>query len=338
MRWFSTMVITLTLVIVAASASDTWAERAASIDYETVERPAGLSPDYVAPNGATLRFLAIKAIDGFRVDAALWQPEARSAAETTLVVAVHGSGGNYAYEPVGPLSAALAAKGYAVLGINTRQHDDRVNTENFVEIRRDIEAAVYTARALGYRAIVLYGHSLGNIQVQFYAANNWEPDIKAVVLSGMFANLPWKSRHILVQNEDNFRALTEAAFKALREGNQADVLPVPMNWITGQQVPLTAQHFFSYRLESASTADGTYWIRRVPRPILMVRDAGDAIVLPFEPTMLLSAATAAGSLVPSIKYVLLPNQKGVSPAAHSFVDTRAALAETVTAWLAEQKL
>ena len=78
-----------------------------------------------------------------------------------------------------------------MLGINTRQSGARINTENFLEVRRDIEAAVYTARALGYRTIILHGHSLGNIQILYYAANNWEPDIKAVVLSGMFANLPW---------------------------------------------------------------------------------------------------------------------------------------------------
>ena len=211
---------------------------------------------------------------------------------------------------MGFMSRELAAKGYGVLAINTRQNGERVNTDNFLEVRRDIEAAVYTARALGYRALVLYGHSLGNIQVQYYAANNWKPDIKAVVMTGMFGNLPWKSRNMLVQNEENYRQLTDAAFKALREGKAADVLPVRMFWITGQQVPLTGQHFLSYRHEATSTADGTYWIRRVPRPILMVRDAGDAIVQAFEPYMLLSAATSPGSLVPSAKLVVLPNPKG----------------------------
>src|SRR5215470_5931212 len=34
-----------------------------------------------------------------------------------------------------------------------------------------IEAAVYTARALGYQTLVLWNHSLGNIHVQYYAAN-----------------------------------------------------------------------------------------------------------------------------------------------------------------------
>jgi pimeloyl-ACP methyl ester carboxylesterase len=304
------------------------AERAASIDYEFVARPATVPAEY---DGTGLRFLAIKAIDGARVDAALWPGSG------TLIVSVHGSGDTFHNNPNGFLAKGLAGKGYAVLGINTRQSGPRVNTDNFLEVRRDIEAAVYTARALGYRSLVLHGHSLGNIQVQYYAANNWEPDIKAIVLTGMFGNLPWKSRHMLVQNEDNWRELHEAAMKNLRDGNIAEVMPVRMNWITGQKVPMTAQHFLTYRWENSSTADGTYWIRRIPRPILMVRDEGDAIVANFEPPMLLSAALSPGSLVPSIKYVNLPNEKR-GPAEHYFVNNRERLIETIATWLKEQKL
>lgn len=327
--WTLRVAMAIMTTVMVASESD--AETAASIEYNVVERPAGLPAEFAAPAGVNLRFLAIKTIDGFRVDAALWQPDDKAADATTLVVGVHGSGENFVKPPMGFMSRELAAKGYGVLAINTRQNGERVNTDNFLEVRRDIEAAVYTARALGYRALVLYGHSLGNIQVQYYAANNWEPDIKAVVMTGMFGNLPWKSRNMLVQNEENYRQLTDAAFKALREGKAADVLPVRMFWITGQQVPLTGQHFLSYRHEATSTADGTYWIRRVPRPILMVRDAGDAIVQAFEPYMLLSAATSPGSLVPSAKLVVLPNPKGPSPAAHSFVDNQQTLVDTVSA-------
>jgi pimeloyl-ACP methyl ester carboxylesterase len=304
------------------------AERAASIDYEFVTRPAGVAAEY---DGAGLRFLAIKAIDGSRVDAALWPGSA------TVVVSVHGSGDSFHNNPNGFLAKGLAAKGYAVLGINTRQSGPRVNTDNFLEVRRDIEAAVYTARALGYHSLVLHGNSLGNIQVQFYAATNWEPDIKAVVLTGMFGNLPWKSRHVLVQNEENWSQLFDAAMKGLREDKLGEVMPVRMNWITGQKVPMTPQHFLTYRWENSSTADGTYWIRRIPRPILMVRDEGDVIVQPFEPPMLLSAALAPGSLVPSIKYVNLPNPKR-GPAEHYFINNRDALIETVANWLREQKL
>jgi pimeloyl-ACP methyl ester carboxylesterase len=229
------------------------AETAASIDYGFVVRPAGLPADFEASGGTSLRFMAIKAIDGFRVDAALWQPAGKTVVATTLIIGVHGSGGNFAGPPIGSISPLLAAKGYGVLTISTRQHDNLINTDNFVEVRRDIEAAVYTARALGYRNLVLYGHSLGNVHIQYYAANAWDGDIKAVVLS-----LPGKSRHMLVQNEEAYRMLSEAAMRSLREGRERDVLPLRMRRTENVEEPVTGQHFLTYRSEASSTADGTY--------------------------------------------------------------------------------
>jgi hypothetical protein len=63
-----------------------------------------------------------------------------------------------------------------------------------------------------------------------------------------------------------------------------------------------------------------------------------AFVLPFEPYTLLSAARAEGSLVPSIKYVLVPNHRPPSREGHQFVDNAEALVNAVSAWLAEQHL
>jgi hypothetical protein len=154
----------------------------------------------------------------------------------------------------------------------------------------------------------------------------------------MFGNLPWKSRSMLVQNEDAYHALSEAALKSLREGKERDLLSLRMRRTEGVEEPVTGQHFLSYRTEASSTADGTYWIKRIPRPILMVRDAGDAIVASFEPYMLLSAATSTGSLVPSIKYVVVPNAKGPNPRGHQFLDNLGPLSDTITSWLAEQSL
>jgi pimeloyl-ACP methyl ester carboxylesterase len=48
-------------------------------------------------------------------------------------------------------------------------------------VRRDIEAAVVTAKALGFRSIVLQGHSLGTVQVAFYAATDGDRTIKGVI-------------------------------------------------------------------------------------------------------------------------------------------------------------
>jgi hypothetical protein len=40
---------------------------------------------------------------------------------------------------------------------------------------------------------------------------DWDPTIKAVILTGAFGKLPWKSRHILIQNEERYRALANAS-------------------------------------------------------------------------------------------------------------------------------
>jgi hypothetical protein len=57
---------------------------------------------------------------------------------------VHGSGGNFASLQLRATARALSARGFAALSISTRQHDKHVNTDNFFEVRRDIEAAVAT--------------------------------------------------------------------------------------------------------------------------------------------------------------------------------------------------
>ncbi len=314
------------------------AQIAASIEYETASPPAGLPDDMQALPGASLQFLSIKAIDGFKVQAALWQPETKPPAETTMIVEVHGSGGNLASFPIRALARGLSAKGYAALSISRRQHDEHVNTDNFFDVRRDIEAAVATVRALGYRSIVLLGHSLGTGQVQYYAATDWDPTIKAVILTGAFGKLPWKSRHILIQDEDNYKALAEASLAALKAGKADEVLPFKMRWLGGIETAVTAPHFVTYRDERTSAADGTFWISRIPRPILIVRDEADGLVLPFEPYMLLSAARAEGSLVPSVKYVLVPNHRPPSREGHLFTDNTEALIDAVSTWLAEQHL
>jgi pimeloyl-ACP methyl ester carboxylesterase len=313
----------------------TAAHIAASIEYEAVPRPASLPETFQAAPGTSLQFLAIKAIDGFRVDAALWQPNGKQPADTPLIVMALGDN-NYYSPPQSTLGRGLAEKGYAALAINTRNRDGNTFRQNFLDLRRDIDAAVQTARALGYRSLVLQGHSQGSIHVQFYAATNWDPDIKAVILLGAFANLPWKTRNLLVQNEENFKALIDASMKSLRDRTVGADLPVKMHAFTGQDVPTTAQHFLTYRWEKTSVADGTFWINRIPNPILLVRDQADAIIPPFEPYMLLSAAHSEGSLVTSIRYVMLPNTKPPSPQGHYFIGNEQLLISTVAGWLADQ--
>jgi pimeloyl-ACP methyl ester carboxylesterase len=314
------------------------AQVAASIEFDAAPRPAGLPEDMQPLPGASLKFLAIKAIDGFKVDAALWQPDGVPPGRSTILVQVHGSGANLAELPLRAVARALSAKGYAALSISTRQHDTNINTDNFFDVRRDIEAAVATAKALGYTSIVLQGHSLGTIQVEYFAATNWDPAIKAVVLTGPFGKLPWKSRNIIIQDDEAYKELGKAARDAAMAGKAADVLPMKMPYLGGRQTPVTAQHFLTYRDEFSSAADGTYWMPRIPHPVLMLRDQADGVVLPFEPYMLLGAAHGEGSLVQGIIYEVVPDTHPIGPAGHSFTDNTEPLVERVSAWLANQHL
>jgi predicted alpha/beta-fold hydrolase len=104
---------------------------AASIAYEETPRPQGLPDDLQPLPDVSLRFLSINAIDGFKIVAALWQPRAKPAASTTLLVQVHGSGGNLASVQLRATARTLSAQGFAALSISTRQHDENVNTDKF---------------------------------------------------------------------------------------------------------------------------------------------------------------------------------------------------------------
>ena len=114
-------------------------------------RPSGLAEDFKPIGETSLKFLSIKTIDGYAMEAALWLPAKKDAGEPTLLVMIHGSGGSCRRAPERALGPQLAVNGHAVLSVNTRQHDDKVNTDNFLDVRRDIEAAVQVGRALGYK-------------------------------------------------------------------------------------------------------------------------------------------------------------------------------------------
>jgi hypothetical protein len=54
--------------------------------------------------------------------------------------------------------------------------------------------------------------------------------------------------------------------------------------------------------------------------------------------MLLGAAHSEGSLVTTVKYVMLPNTKPPSPQGHYFIGNEQPLINVVAGWLAEQHL
>ena len=275
----------------AQTTSATASTTVATISYRPISRPPNAAPDFTAPDGVNLQFYSITSIDGVTNDAALVTPQGSQPQDTTMLIHVHGSGGSL-YEVTGAqLALQLVQHGYANMAINTRQHGDAINTDKFFDVRNDIYAATSVARSMGYRQIVLHGHSLGTAQVLYYAATDWSPDIKGIVLTGPFANLPWKSQVIIINNDPLYRKLYQEALDAVHSGHPDAVLPDPMPYLGGTTTPVTAQHFLTYRWQYEAADVSIDWIRRVTVPILLTRDSQDQTVLQFEPVWLYSAAT-----------------------------------------------
>jgi pimeloyl-ACP methyl ester carboxylesterase len=340
----------IALLIAFVSMPVSAAQIVATVEYEPIPTPTASTvpasahwamKDMHPLEGATLSYLSIKAIDGFKVIGALWKPEGKSPANTTMIISVHGSGNNFTSSSTRAVGRNLSSKGYGVLAINTRQSGpDAVNRDNFYDISLDIDAAVQTAKAMGYRRFALHGQSLGNIQVQYYAATHWDPDIKGVILSGAFGNLPWKSHYLLVENEDDYRALRDAAHEALKAGKAAEDMPVEMKYLGNRGSKVSARHFLTYRDDLSAGADGTYWIRRVPDPIIVLRSQSDTTVNPFEPHMLIGAARADGSVVPAVEFHLIPDPEHANgdPGGHEFTYNSDAFTAAILKWLESKKL
>ena len=308
--------------------TDTSTRTAATVSYRLLDAAPEPHGAYTAPDGATAAFLELTSLDGRTGPGVLLTPHA-TAAHAPLVISIHGSGGSILSQPVHLLSQGLAAAGVPVLAIDTRQSLDAVNTDSFYATVRDIEAAFWAARDLGYERIVLHGHSLGTSQVGFFAATHFHREIVGVLLTGMFADLPWKSRHLLIDDEAAYRRLGEAAVAAANEGDFARVLPEPMRWLGGREMTVTAAHFLTYRQTGTAGARSIDWIARIPYPLLMVRDEHDPVINYFEPGQLEAAATAG--IAPSVRSVLLPSQPGSN--GHAFETSGDALVELAAPWL-----
>lgn len=279
------------------------------------------------------RFLEITTLDGAAVEAVLCAPA--DARDAPLLLTVHGSGGSALGGVNGHLARELPERGCAVLSISTRQAGRAVNTDNFFVVRQDLEAAFAVARYLEYENIFLHGHSLGNIQVLYFAATTWSPYIRGVILTSMFANLPWKSANILSPSAEIYRGWADEARVKARRGAFAASL-AEVDGLAGPLAPrMTAEHFLTYRDSAASAAIGTFWIRRVPTPILLLRNGSDPLVRANEADEMLAAALAEGSLPPSASLITFDPSESAGPAAHEFAapSERERLVQEIGTWI-----
>lgn len=301
---------------------------ATRVSYRPLAISAGIPENYPVPAGVDVMPYELTSID-HRAGIALHLLPRDRDPDAPIVISVHGSGGSVMSQPNQLLSFGLSERGTPVLAINTRQSGEAVNTDSFYATVRDIDAAYWMARDLGYERIAVHGHSLGTSQVSFFAATHWYDTTVGIILTGMFADLPWKTRHLLINNEETYAQLTAEAIAAVHDGDHGRILATKMKWLGGRVMPVSAQHFLTYRRTELAGARSVEWIARVPNPLLMVRDEHDPIIEYFEPNWM--EAAAASGLSPRVQTLALPSREGSN--GHAFETSGDQLVAAVDDWL-----
>ncbi len=147
--------------------------------------------------------LTVRAEDGTPLDGVHYARagDGRPAAERTVVNFLHGRSMNF-YVGVQRFAAeTLVGAGYDVLAMNRRSAGVAGIRDSFTgvgdawtlwrEHRMDVDAGVRHLRGLGYRRIVMAGHSLGGLLAADYAAR--EAEVAGLILaspSSAFRGLP----------------------------------------------------------------------------------------------------------------------------------------------------
>jgi pimeloyl-ACP methyl ester carboxylesterase len=109
-----------------------------------------------------------------------------SARSRTLLLFVHGMGGNF-YRSVSKKEMFRQApgRGIDVLSFNNRGAEKDVAWERFADCVHDLDAAMAFGRAHGYRRFILLGHSTGCQKVTYYQARRRHPQVAALVLAAI---------------------------------------------------------------------------------------------------------------------------------------------------------
>lgn len=170
----------------------------------------------------------IKTRDSVSLHGVVVRPRRKS---DTALVWVHGLGSNFAggQTLIAELSERCAKRGIAYFKFNTRGHDivnrdtsqkkglQGSGFERFEDCVRDIRAVIREAKRLGYRKIILAGHSTGANKVLYYLYKTKDPAVKGLILLGPVSDIAAGRKKFGVAGLARGIALSEKLAKKNRE-------------------------------------------------------------------------------------------------------------------------
>jgi len=116
-----------------------------------------------------------------------------------LIIGIHGMSGNFYRNILVRMSSSFTNQGWGILLVNTRGHDSMARCiirkgkktekkclgtiyEKFEDSFYDIQAAVNIAYQLGYKRIILLGHSTGCQKIAYYIYRTKDKRVNSLIL------------------------------------------------------------------------------------------------------------------------------------------------------------
>ncbi len=264
------------------------------------------------------QLLRLSTQDAKETAGALFLPPGRS--PRAGVVIVHGYGGHFSSGVAGHLAPALAARGFAALAVNLRDHGREPKTTLFEEGRWDVLAAVDELARRGVEPVAVLGHSLGTNTVLHVAAETRDPRLRALVLvAGPGNAFEWNVR---LFGRERATATLEEAQRLQAASRGRELMTVDLGPL-GRAL-YSADHLVSLR-GPATRSDPYRNAAAVTVPVLVIHAGADRLVDPDVARRLRAAAAAA----PRADLLEVPD------ADHGFSRHQAELADAVERWLAE---
>jgi alpha-beta hydrolase superfamily lysophospholipase len=269
--------------------------------------------------------------DGIKLDGAFLEPakHQKSGAAIDAVLAIHGSTGNFYTASTLGMAEDLSLQGYAALSLNTTAHDTvwynrsdnayyGVAYEMLDRCRLDLRAGIDHLWERGYRRIAILGQSMGAVRVVYYAANEEDDRVKAVIPVSP-VRLSY-SYYMASEDAAEFQANIDRADQMEAEGRAMDLFPV--------NFPIPQMFSAAAYLDKHGPAERYNIITHAPRvkaPMLAVAGSLETH------TRLLDAAkdlATAAVNSPRADYAIIEGGD------HSLTNRRQEAADTVLAWLA----
>lgn len=241
-------------------------------------------------------FINIKATDGILLHGLLFQSDDT---HNKIIIHIHGLAGNF-YENsfIAQMAEYYTSKGFSFLSFNNRGHDyisDLVNMntgesslggaayETFEECSYDIEGAIEYVRTLGYKDIILQGHSSGANKLVYYLSRKPEK-VNGLVLISPCDDV---GLHLDAVGRDKMEELLKLANDKISSGLQYDLMPPNTFFDTLLSAKTYAECFYSG--SSMDTfpyrdPDNTFeFLRSIQLPIFVsFGTKGDLLLQPIE--------------------------------------------------------